>query len=55
MVSENSVEENPIPQRSGQVAQEEQQTSDSNQYTCITAIEVVWSRSPLGPLPPRTT
>ena len=55
MVSEHSVEENPIPQQSEKVGQEERQASDSNQYICITCIEVVWSRSPLSPLPSRTT
>ena len=50
MVSGYSVEENPIPQQSKKAAQEEQQASDSNQYICITRIEVVWSRSPLSPL-----
>ena len=54
MVSEHSVEENPIPQQSKE-AQEEQQASDSNQYICITAIGVVWSRSPLSPFLSRTT
>jgi len=54
MVSEHSVEENPIPQQSKE-AQEEQQASDSNQYVCITCVEVVWSRSPLSPLHSRTT
>ena len=43
MVSEHSVEENPIPQQSKKVAQGEQQASDGNQYICITAIGVVWS------------
>ena len=55
MVSVHSVEENPIPQQSKKVAQGEQQASDGNQYICITAIGVVWSRSPLSPLPIRTT
>jgi len=43
MVLEHSVEENPIPRQTGQVAQEEQQASDRNQYMCITSIEAVWS------------
>jgi len=55
MVSEHSVEENPIPQQREKKAQEEQQASDGNQYICIAAIGVVWSRSPLSPLPIRTT
>jgi len=50
MVSEHSVEENPIPQQSKE-AQEEQQASNGNQYMRITRTEVVWSRSPLSPLP----
>ena len=49
MVSGHSSEENPIPQQS-KVTQGKQQASDSDQYTCITCIEVVWSRSPLSPL-----
>ena len=36
MVSEHSVEENPIPQQNGQVAQEEQQSSDTiNTYVLL--------------------
>ena len=43
MVSEHRYPDSAIPQQSEKEGQEEQQASDSNQYKCITAIEVVWS------------
>jgi len=54
MVSEHRYPDSAIPQQSKE-AQEEQQASDSNQYTCIARTEVVWSRSPLSHLLIRTT
>jgi len=53
MVSEHRYPDSAIPQQSKK-AQEEQQASDGNQYICITAIGVVWSRSPLSPFLSRT-
>jgi hypothetical protein len=43
MVSEHRYPDSAIPQQSKKAAQEERQASDSNQYICITRIEVVWS------------
>ena len=51
MVEEHSLEENPIPQQSKKVARGEQQASHKGRYACTTSSEVVWSRSPLSPLP----
>ena len=53
MVSEHSVEENPIPQRREKKAQEEQQASQESGYICTTRGRAVRSRSPLSPLAPR--
>ena len=48
MVSEHRYPDSAIPQQSKKAAQEERQTSDGDQYICITRIEVVWSSAAGG-------